>query len=118
MFQLSQPKVVYFIFYLRSQRENCIKEFSIFDEIFYVMETASFNGLLKTIFYILAFYYIFKFLARLFLPVIAKKVVEKASEQFQQQQNYQQKTNSQSSNSEKPKEKKIVGEYVDFEEIE
>ena len=49
------------------------------------METASFNGLLKAILYILAFYYIVKFLAKLFLPVVAKKV---------------------------------VGEYVDFEEIE
>jgi hypothetical protein len=82
------------------------------------METASFNGLLKAILYILAFYYIFKFLARLFLPVIAKKVVEKASEQFQQQQQNQNQTNTHSSTSEKPKEKKIVGEYVDFEEIE
>jgi hypothetical protein len=82
------------------------------------METASFNGLLKAILYILAFYYIFKFLARLFLPVIAKKVVEKASEQFQQQQQNQNQTNTHSATSEKPKEKKIVGEYVDFEEIE
>ncbi|WP_396173399.1 DUF4834 domain-containing protein [Flavobacterium sp.] len=82
------------------------------------METASFNGLLKAILYILAFYYIFKFLARLFLPVIAKKVVEKASEQFRQQQQNQNQTNTHSATSEKPKEKKIVGEYVDFEEIE
>ena len=55
------------------------------------METASFNGLLKAILYILAFYYIVKFLAKLFLPVVAKKVVEKATKQFQeQQQQYQQ----------------------------
>ncbi|WP_284651203.1 DUF4834 domain-containing protein [Flavobacterium terrisoli] len=82
------------------------------------METASFNGLLKTIFYIIAFYYIFKFLARLFLPVVAKKVVEKATQQFQeQQQQYQQQQKAQSTSTEKPKEKKIVGEYIDFEEI-
>ena len=82
------------------------------------METASFNGLLKAILCILAFYYIFKFLARLFLPVIAKKVVEKASQQYQQQQqNYQQKNNTSSDTFEKPKEKKVVGEYIDFEEI-
>lgn len=86
------------------------------------METASFNGFIKIIFYILVFYYVFKFLARLFLPILAKKVVEKASQQFQQQHNpqqqqdnYQQKTTS---TSHKPKEKKKVGEYVDFEEIE
>ena len=85
------------------------------------METASFNGLLKAILYILAFYYIFKFLARLFLPLLAKKVVEKARKQFeQQQQQYQQQNQSQAQNntSEKPKSKKVVGEYVDFEEID
>ena len=85
------------------------------------METASFNGLLKAILYILAFYYIFKFLARLFLPLLAIKVVEKASKQFeQQQQQYQQQNQSQAQNntSEKPKSKKVVGEYVDFEEID
>jgi hypothetical protein len=86
------------------------------------METASFNGVIKIMLYSLAFYYVFKFLARLFLPILAKKVVEKASQQFQQQHNpqqqqdnYQHKTTS---TSDKPKEKKKVGEYVDFEEIE
>jgi hypothetical protein len=60
-----------------------------------------------------------KFLARLFLPVIAKKVVEKASQQFQQQQeNYQNQNTNQNQTNQKPKEKKIVGDYVDFEEIE
>ena len=82
------------------------------------MDTASFSGLLKTLLYILAFYYIFKFLARLFLPVVAKKVVEKTTQQFQeQQQQYQQQQQAQASKNEKPKEKKIVGEYIDFEEI-
>ena len=76
-------------------------------------------GALKVIFYILAFYYVIKFLARLFLPIIAKKVVEKASQQFQQQQeNYQNQNTTQNQTNQKPKEKKIVGDYVDFEEIE
>jgi bacteriorhodopsin len=86
------------------------------------METASFNGFIKVIFYTLAFYYIFRFLARLFLPVLAKKVVEKASQQFQQQQqnakNQNDNQQAATSKSDKPKEKKKVGEYVDFEEIE
>ena len=83
------------------------------------METASMPGLVKTLFYIIAFYYIFRFLARLFLPAMAKKVVEKATQQFQeQQQQYQQQQQSQHTKTEKPKEKKIVGEYVDFEEID
>ena len=85
-------------------------------EKFFSMETASFNGLLKTIFYLFAIYYAIKFLTRLFLPVLAKKVVEKASEQFNQQ--YQQQNKTQQTAQEKPKAKKIVGEYVDFEEIE
>ena len=92
-------------------------EFSIFDKIYYSMETASFNGLLKAIFYILAFYFIIKFLARLFLPIIAKKVVEKASEKFQQQQQQHQENKTQNQATEKPKQKKIVGDYIDFEEI-
>lgn len=85
------------------------------------METASFTGFFKVLLYFFAFYYLIKFLARLFLPVLAKKVVEKASQQFQQQQNannQQGNTNKQTSTSDKPKEKKKVGEYVDFEEIE
>ncbi len=82
------------------------------------METASMPGFVRTIFWIIAIYYIFKFLARLFLPVVAKKVVEKATQQFQQQQQqYQQQQQAQANKTEKPKEKKIVGEYIDFEEI-
>lgn len=86
-------------------------------------------GLLKTIFFLLLFYYGFKFLARLFAPFLIKKATEtikkKAEQQFRGQQNQQQtssvkegetiidkapKKNQQSKNS--------VGEYVDFEEIE
>ncbi|MBF6641023.1 DUF4834 domain-containing protein [Flavobacterium sp. J49] len=82
------------------------------------METASMPGFVRTILWIIAIYYIFKFLARLFLPVVAKKVVEKATQQFQQQQQqYQQQQQAQATKTEKPKEKKIVGEYIDFEEI-
>ncbi len=81
------------------------------------METASMPGFVKTIFWIIAIYYIFKFLARLFLPVVAKKVVEKAAQQFQQQQQYQPQQQTQAPKTEKPKAKKIVGDYIDFEEI-
>ena len=93
------------------------------------MQEASFNGIIKTIFYILVFYYIFKFLARLFLPVIVKKVVQKAGENFQkQQQNTQgdswQKTPNNdeiiidTANAKKSRETKKVGDYVDYEELE
>ena len=92
------------------------------------METASFSGFLETLCYIIAFYYIFKFLARLFLPMMVKKVVEKAGANFQQQyQSYadqQQQTSSKdeiiydTAKSTKPHETKKVGEYVDYEELE
>ncbi len=83
------------------------------------METASMPSLLRTLLWIIAIYYILKFLARIFLPLIAKKVVEKASQQFQQQQeNIKNQKTTQNQTVDKPKEKKIVGDYVDFEEIE
>ena len=85
---------------------------------------ASFAGFIETLFYILFFYYVFKFLARLFLPYMVKKVVEKAGQNFQQQhQNQQNQSNTQDFNPGNPtdsklRENKKVGEYVDFEEIE
>ena len=93
------------------------------------MQTASFSGFIKTIFWIFTFYYIFKFLAKLFLPVIVKKVVEKAGQNFQQQQQQYQdvswqntKSNDEirynTTNAAKPKETKKVGDYVDYEEID
>ena len=84
------------------------------------MQEASFNGLLKAVFYIFLFYYIFKFLARLFLPVIVKKVAQKAEEQFKQQyQNQQRTTNAAPTpNSAKPHETNKVGEYIDYEDVD
>ncbi|SHM53656.1 DUF4834 family protein [Flavobacterium xinjiangense] len=93
------------------------------------MQTASFTGFIETIFYMIAFYYIFKFLAKLFLPLLVKKVVQKAGENFQKQQQYSQdnswnKTQSKNeviydtANSKNPRETKKVGDYVDYEEID
>lgn len=93
------------------------------------MQEASFSGFIRTLFYIIAFYYIFKFLAKLFLPLLVKKVVEKAGENFQKQQqnaqgNFRQKTPNNdeiiidSANARNPSETKKVGDYVDYEEID
>ena len=91
------------------------------------METASFDGFLKTLFYIIMFYYVFKFVAKLLLPVVVKKVVEKASQNFQNQYqnngaNSQYSVNDEvildTANAKQSKEKKKVGDYVDYEEIE
>ena len=85
-------------------------------------------GLLKTIFFIIIVSYVFKFLARLFAPLLLKKAAEtikkKAEQQYQgKQQQYKssvpegetvidtQPRNEQTS-------KSSVGEYVDFEEID
>jgi hypothetical protein len=93
------------------------------------MQVASFSGFIKTLVYIIAFYYIFKFLAKLFLPLLVKKVVEKAGENMQkQQQRYNQDSWQNTQNEEtiiyntenvkKPRETKKVGDYVDYEEID
>jgi hypothetical protein len=97
------------------------------------METASFTGLIKTLFYFAAAYYVIKFLARLLFPIVIRKVVSKAEESFKQhyqsqQQNDPQNTQqnrttrdeivSDTATSNNPKSTKKVGEYVDYEEIE
>lgn len=88
------------------------------------METASFTGLIRALLWILFIYYALKFVMRLLAPYFLQQVVKKAEENFrQQQQNYQQQysqsdTQQASSRNEMPKEKKKVGEYIDFEEIE
>ncbi len=104
-------------------------ELLILSKIILIMQEASFSGFLKAIFYIIAFYYIFKFLARLFLPILVKKVVEKAGENFQKQQqnargnSWQKTVNNDeiiidTSNAKKARETKKVGDYVDYEEID
>ena len=86
-------------------------------------------GLLKTIFFLLLFYYGFKFLARLFAPFLIKKAAEtmqkKAEQQFGGRQNKQQTSNVKEGETiidKAPKKdqqgKNSVGEYVDFEEID
>jgi Domain of unknown function (DUF4834) len=87
------------------------------------MQTASFTGFIEMIFEIILFFYVIKFLAKLFLPVLAKKVVQKAQENFEKHQNngsetYQNEEFRTNSKSDKPRETKKVGEYVDFEEID
>jgi DNA integrity scanning protein DisA with diadenylate cyclase activity len=90
------------------------------------METASFNGFIKTLFYIILFYYAIKFIARIFLPILVKKAVDKAGENFQNQYNRQQQQQNRpsdnivvdTSKAAKPRETKKVGEYVDYEEID
>lgn len=93
------------------------------------METANFPNFVRTIFFIIAFYYIFRFLARLFFPMLVKKAVEHAQENMRDQFNQYQNTRNDAyrrqdgevsidtSNAAKPRETKKVGDYIDYEEI-
>lgn len=91
------------------------------------MEMASLGGLFRTLLWIFFIYYALKFLMRLLAPYLFQEMVKKAGQNFQQQQQQyqqqqyqqqQQQSQQPSSNFEKPQEKKKVGEYIDFEEIE
>ena len=85
------------------------------------MDTASVPSFIRTLAIIILCYYLFKFAMRLLAPYLMQKVAKKAEEhikkQFeQQQQQYQSPTENQQ---EVPKkEKKVVGDYIDYEEVE
>jgi len=86
---------------------------------------------LKTLIIIVAIWYFFKFAFRFFGPILIKKAISKAEQNFQQraQDFYNQNTDSyndtftNSTNESEsfkngiPREKRKVGEYIDFEEI-
>lgn len=94
------------------------------------MELASFQNFIKTILILVLLYYLFKFAFRLFAPILITKVVKKAEQNFHDkqrkyQENYQSENNQQQkedinnqfSKNKFPREKKKVGEYIDFEEV-
>lgn len=84
------------------------------------METASFSGIIRTLILLILIYYAIRFLFRIFAPVILQQVVKKAERSFYEQQQNRQNTQQQpfNTNTFRPKEKKKVGEYIDYEEIE
>jgi ABC-type bacteriocin/lantibiotic exporter with double-glycine peptidase domain len=85
------------------------------------MDTAGVPNFIRTLAIIILCYYLFKFAMRLLAPYLMQKVAKKAEEhikrQFeQQQQNYQ---STAENNQEVPKkDKKVVGDYIDYEEVE
>lgn len=86
-----------------------------------IMAEASFSSVLRTLLIIILVFYALKFLFRLLAPYIFQQVVKKAGENFQQQQQnmYERQQQQQYAQApEKPKEKKKVGEYIDYEELE
>jgi len=81
-------------------------------------------GLIKTLLIIGIFYYGFKFLARMFGPLLMKKAVDKMQQKANQNYNNQQSTVKEGETviDKKPNTTKRVnedvGDYVDFEEID
>jgi hypothetical protein len=84
------------------------------------METASFTGLLKVLFWLIVSYYAIKFLFRLFAPMLVEQAVKKAQQTMyeRQQQQYSAPRKPERAPEERPREKKKVGEYIDYEEID
>jgi len=86
-------------------------------------------GILKTIIYIIFFYYVFKFIMRLLAPLMARKMMEKASKNFEEQFNnpyYKERPKTEEGKTyieKKPKEKSrkstnSEGEFIDYEEVD
>ncbi len=95
------------------------------------MDTASFGGFLRTLLIIVLCYYAFKFAMRYLFPLFVVRMAKKMERNFQQQAQdfYQQqnKTNNQDQpfqqttsegKNKVPRSTKVVGEYIDFEEID
>ena len=85
------------------------------------MDTASVPSFVRTLAIIILCYYLFRFAMRLLAPYLMQQVAKKAEEhikkQFeQQQQQYQSPTENKQKITKK--EKKVVGDYIDYEEVE
>ncbi|MDR0227956.1 MAG: DUF4834 family protein [Flavobacteriaceae bacterium] len=92
------------------------------------MDMASFGAFIRTLCIIVLVYYAFKFAMRFLFPLLIYKVAKKAEQNFQQKQqeyyqqnntnNQYQNQNTQQTSDKIPNSTKVVGEYVDFEEID
>lgn len=79
-------------------------------------------GFFRTLLIILLIYYVLKFLARLFMPFLLRKMAQKVEKTFKQQQqqnaNKSQQQKSTKNDADDLKVKKQVGEYIDYEEVD
>ncbi|MBT5289691.1 MAG: DUF4834 family protein [Flavobacterium sp.] len=93
------------------------------------MQQAELMGFLRTLLIILIVYYSFRFLARIFAPLLLKKVVgnmqAKAKKHHQQKNQQSEKSSTKEGETiidknpnSKTQGNNTVGEYVDFEEID
>jgi len=87
-----------------------------------MIQTASIVGLAKTIFIIVLFYTIFKYVMRLFAPFFLRAIARKMERQFHQDAptNLTQKEGEISidKSPKKHSSNKDVGEYVDYKEVD
>lgn len=84
-----------------------------------MMAEASFSGTLRVIAIIILSYYLLKYLFRIFAPIVFQQVVKKAEQNFyEQQQNMHNRQQQYTETPQNPKEKKKIGEYIDYEELE
>ena len=84
-------------------------------------------GLIRTIFYILVFYYVFKFIGRFVMPYFLKKGVERMQKQqqsaannFRQEEKKKEGTVTINKGTQEKNDSTFMenqGEYVDFEEM-
>jgi len=93
------------------------------------MDIASFGSFLRTLVIIVLIYYAFKFAMRYLFPLFVYKMAKKVERNFQQQQQdfYQQNRSTQeepnynqqeAAKGKVPRSTKVVGEYIDFEEVD
>jgi hypothetical protein len=77
---------------------------------------AGFISFIRTIAIIIGVMYIFRFLARIFFPVLLKRYM--AKQQNHSNQQARQQTKSQQKQTEEKHISDELGEYVDYEEVE
>lgn len=74
---------------------------------------------LKTILTIILIYYAFKLILRILAPILMKKAAEQIGKKFEEKFNQQQQnTQQQPYQNNAKKEKKKIGEYIDYEEVD
>ena len=72
---------------------------------------------IKTLLVIILFYYAFKLLFRLLAPILMLKAAAHMTKKFEDKIKQQQNQAPFQNRKEAPKEKKKLGEYIDFEEV-
>ncbi|WP_408733619.1 DUF4834 family protein [Neptunitalea lumnitzerae] len=83
------------------------------------------TSFLRTLIIIISIILLLRFVTRVFMPYVLRYLMKKSEEQinkkfneFNQQNNKNSYDTTNQTNNVKPKEKKKVGEYIDFEEID